>query len=72
MTIRKKSARWLLNGMSTIKKMTLEEIKNIPPMTEAERNALKNSPITYDEESPKLSKEELSQFRNSVMMFFSI
>jgi len=51
-----------MNAMSTIKKMTLEEIKNIPPMTEAERRELKNSPITYDEESPKLSKEELSQF----------
>lgn len=49
--------------MSTTKRMTLEEIKSVPTMTKAERKKLKESPIQYDNDCPKLSKKELSKFR---------
>ena len=49
--------------MNTIKKMTLEDIKKVPPMTDEEKKELLNSPIEYDEDCPKLSKTELAEFK---------
>lgn len=48
--------------MSTIKTMTLDEAKKLPPMTEEELEELRNAPIVYDSDSPKLTQKQLEEF----------
>ncbi len=49
--------------MSTIKRITLEEIKKLPPLTKEEIERMEKAPIVYDEDCRKLTKEELAEFR---------
>ena len=46
-----------------IKTMTLEEIKNLPPLTEERLNEIKNFQNTDFSDCPKQTKEDLKQFR---------
>ena len=42
--------------------MTLDDLDRIPPMTPEELALLEKTPIVYDKDSPKLTKEQLAQF----------
>ena len=46
-----------------IKTMTLEEIENLPPLTEDRLNEIKAFQNTDFSDCPKQTKEELKQFR---------
>ena len=48
------------NGMKT---MTLDEVKNLPPLTEERLNEIKNFQNTDFSDCPKQTKEDLKQFR---------
>ena len=48
--------------MGRIKKITLDEVKKLPPMTEEERTEIERAPIRYDKDAPRLTKEQLAQF----------
>ncbi|MBP3367018.1 MAG: BrnA antitoxin family protein [Treponema sp.] len=52
--------------MSTTVTMTLDEIMNLPPLSEQQKKELetaKDSKITYDEDSPEMTADELKQFK---------
>ena len=46
-----------------MKTMTLDEVKNLPPLTEERLNEIKNFQNTDFSDCPKQTKEELKQFR---------
>ena len=45
-----------------MKTMTLDEVKNLPPLTEERLNEIKNFQNTDFSDCPKQTKEELKQF----------
>ena len=49
--------------MSTMKTMTLDELKNLPPLTESEKQVIKNAKPTPSEDCPAMTQEELKKFR---------
>lgn len=49
--------------MSTIVTMTLDELKELPPLTVAEKEIIWNAKPIYDEDCPKQTKEHLAQFK---------
>ena len=49
--------------MSTIVTMTLDEIKKLPPITEERKKEMDAFVNTDFSDSPKITKEELSQFK---------
>ena len=46
-----------------MKTMTLDEVKNLPPLTEERLNEIKNFQNTDFSDCPKQTKEDLKQFR---------
>ena len=48
---------------NTMKTMTLDELKNLPPLTEEEKQTIRNAKPTPSEECPAMTPEELKQFR---------
>ena len=46
-----------------MKTMTLDEVKNLPPLTEERLNEIKHFQNTDFSDCPKQTKEELKQFR---------
>ena len=50
------------NPKDTIVTMTSDDLDKIPPMTPEELAKLEKTPIVYDIDSPKLTKEQLAQF----------
>ena len=42
---------------------SIEELKRISNMSDEESEKLKNREIFYDEENPKLTKEQLAEFK---------
>ena len=46
-----------------MKTMTLDEVKNLPPLTEKRINEIKNFQNTDFSDCPKQTKEDLKQFR---------
>ena len=50
------------NPKDTIVTMTLDDLDKIPPMTPEELAKLEKTPIVYDIDSPKLTKEQLALF----------
>ena len=46
-----------------MKTMTLDEVKNLPPLTEKRLNEIKNFQNTDFSDCPKQTKEDLKQFR---------
>lgn len=49
--------------MSTLKKMTFEELKNLPPLTEEDLRIIREAKPTPTEDCPKQTKEELAMYR---------
>ena len=49
--------------MNTITTMTLDELKNLPPLTEEEKQTIHNATSTPTDDCPAMSKEELTEFR---------
>mgnify|MGYP000023707368 CR=1 FL=1 len=49
--------------MSTIVTMTLDELKELPPLTAAEKEIIWNARPIHDEDCPKQTKEQLAQFK---------
>lgn len=49
--------------MSTIVTMTLDDVKNLPPITEERKKEMDSFVNTDFSDNPKMSKEELSQFK---------
>ena len=49
--------------MSTMTTMTLDEIKNLPPLTESEKQLIRNARATPSEDCPAMTEEELKEFR---------
>ena len=47
-----------------MKTMTLDEVKNLPPLTEKRINEIKNFQNTDFSDCPKQTKEDLKQFRH--------
>ena len=43
--------------------MTLDELKNLPPLSEEEKQAIRNAKPTPTEDCPEMTPEELKQFR---------
>ena len=43
--------------------MTLDEIKNLPPLTESEKQLIRNARATPSEDCPAMTEEELKEFR---------
>ena len=43
--------------------MTLDELKNLPPLTEEEKRTIRNAKPTPTEDCPAMTAEELKQFR---------
>ncbi len=46
-----------------MKTMTLDEVKNLPPLTEAEIQGVMNFKNTDFSDSPKMTEEELKEFK---------
>lgn len=49
--------------MNTIVTMTLDDVKKLPPLSSDEIEKIKNAKVVYSEDCPKLTKEELSEFK---------
>lgn len=49
--------------MNTMTTMTLDELKNLPPLTDAEKATIKNARATPTDDCPAMTKEELKEFR---------
>ncbi len=49
--------------MSTIKTMTLDELKELPPLTEEELEIINNAKPHFDEDCPKQNSKQLKEFR---------
>ena len=49
--------------MSTMITMTLDDVKNLPPLTDEEKEIIKNAKATPDDDCPAMTKEELKDFR---------
>jgi len=49
--------------MNTMTTMTLDDLKNLPPLTEEEKAIIKNARATPTEDCPAMTKEELKGFR---------
>lgn len=49
--------------MSTMTTMTLDELKNLPPLTESEKQLIRNARPTPSEDCPAMTEEELKEFR---------
>ena len=47
----------------TITTMTLDELKNLPPLTEEEKQTIRNAKPTPTDDCPAMTQEELKQFR---------
>jgi len=45
-----------------MKTMTLDKVKNLPPLTEERRNEIKNLQNTDFSDCPKQTKEDIKQF----------
>jgi len=43
--------------------MTLDELKKLPPLTEAEKAIIRNARATPAEDCPAMTKEELKEFQ---------
>ena len=53
--------------MSRTKTITLDEVKNLPPLSEKRTKSIENLPVTYDEENPPLSEKQLQNLRPAVL-----
>ena len=49
--------------MNTMTTMTLDDLKNLPPLTDAEKATIKNARATPTDDCPAMTKEELKEFR---------
>ena len=49
--------------MNTITTMTLDELKKLPPLTEAEKSTIRNAKPTPTEDCPAMTAEDLKEFR---------
>ena len=49
--------------MASVSKMTLDELKNLPPLTEEEKQTIRNAKPTPSEDCPAMTPEELKQFK---------
>lgn len=49
--------------MNTMTTMTLDDLKKLPPLTEAEKAVIKNAQPTPTEDCPAMTKEELKEFQ---------
>ena len=49
--------------MNTMTTMTLDELKKLPPLTEAEKQTIRNAKPTLSEDCPAMTAEELKEFR---------
>ena len=49
--------------MSTMTIMTLDELKNLPPLTEVEKNTIRNARATPTDDCPAMTSEELKEFQ---------
>ena len=49
--------------MNTMTTMTLDELKKLPPLTEAEQQTIRNAKPTPTEDCPAMTAEELKEFR---------
>ena len=53
--------------MGRIKSITLDEVKNLPPLSEERKKNLEKLPVAYDEDNPSLTDEQLKNARLSVL-----
>ena len=53
--------------MGRIKRITLDEVKKLPPLTEEEIRRIESLPCTYDEDNPPLNDEQLSRSRPAIL-----
>ena len=53
--------------MGRIKRITLDEVKKLPPLTEEEIRAIESAPIRYDKDCPRLTEEQLSKFQPAIL-----
>ena len=53
--------------MSRIKSITLDEVKNLPPLSENRTKTLETLPANYDEENPPLSENQLKNLRPAIL-----
>lgn len=49
--------------MNTMTTMTLDELKKLPPLTEAEKSTIRNAKPTPTEDCPAMTAEDLKEFR---------
>ena len=49
--------------MSTMTTMTLDDLQNLPPLTDKEKQIIKNARPIPDDDCPVQTKEELSEFK---------
>ena len=49
--------------MNTMTTMTLDELKKLPPLTEEEKQTIRNAKPTPTEDCPAMTTEELKEFR---------
>ncbi len=49
--------------MNTMTTMTLDDLKKLPPLTEQEKQIIKQAKATPTEDCPAMSAEELKEFR---------
>ena len=49
--------------MALVSKMTLDELKNLPPLTEEEKQTIRKAKPTPSEDCPAMTPEELKQFK---------
>lgn len=48
--------------MSTIKRMTIEEVKALPPLSDEEKKVMNEAKPVESEDCPFTTKEELEEF----------
>ena len=53
--------------MGRIKRITLDEVKKLPPLTEEEIRRIESAPTRYDKDNPPLTDEQLSRSRPAIL-----
>ena len=53
--------------MGRIKRITSDELRNLPPLSEERKKYLESLSCTYDEENPPLTDEQLSNLQPAIL-----